>query len=165
MSRIFRISGNFMQFGRWSEPDPSFSGKIVVNEENEFCGFCEELHHSNVLDVDRIRYIAGAFAENGRNGRRGVALYKMSNDPEQSPLMYVVPDLVIPDSGSWAALSIFGFFQEKGRAKIIVEEEVFSKEEENSIKAKYDALNQGINGNYELIGQIQCCKDIIIHAK
>ena len=30
MSRIFRISGNFKQFGEWSEPDPSFSGKIVV---------------------------------------------------------------------------------------------------------------------------------------
>ena len=164
MSRIFNISGNFMQFGKWSEPDPSFSGKIVVNEEDEFYGFCEELYSSNMSDDNRIRYIAGAFAENGRNGQRGIAFFKMSNDSKQAPLMYVTPDLMVPESGLWAALSIFGYFQEQGRSRIVVEEETFSKEVEKSIKTKYDTLDKGINGNNELLEQIQCCKTIIVHA-
>ena len=164
MSRIFNISGNFMQFGKWSEPDPSFSGKIVVNEEGEFYGFCEELYSSNMSDNNRIRYIAGAFAENGRNGRQGIAFYKMSNDSKQAPLMYVTPDLMVPESGLWAALSIFGYFQEQGRSRITVEEETFSEDVENSIKAEYGNLDRGINGNDELLEQIQCCKDIIINA-
>lgn len=164
MSRIFRISGNFMQFGKWSEPDPSFSGKIIVNEKDEFIGFCDELYCSNMSEINRIRYIAGAFAENGRNGKRGIAFYKMSNDPEQSPLMYVTPDLANQESGSWAALSIFGYFQEQGRSKIAIEEEVYSEEEENRIKSKYQSLNKEVNGNNELLDQVYCCKDIIAHA-
>ena len=164
MSRIFSISGNFMQFGRWSEPDPSFSGKIVVNEDDEFYGFCDELYSSNMSDVNRIRYIAGAFAENGYNRQRGIAFYKMSNDSEQAPLMYATPDLTVPESGSWAALTIFGYFQVQGGSRITVEEETFSEEAEKSIKANYDALDKGINGNGELLEQIQCCKDIIIYA-
>ncbi len=165
MSRIFNISGNFMQFGKWSEPDPSFSGQIVVNEKDEFYGFCDELYSSNMSDVNRIRYIAGAFAENGHNGQRGIAFFKMSNDSERAPLMYVTPDLMAPESGSWAALTISGYFQVQGRSRITVEEETFSEEVEKSIKAKYDALDKGINGNGELLEQIQCCKDIIIHAE
>ena len=164
MSRIFNISGKFMQYGKWSEPDPSFSGKIVVNEEDEFYGFCEERYSSNMSDDNRIRYIAGAFAENGRNGQRGIAFFKMSNDSKQAPLMYVTPDLMVPESGLWAALSIFGYFQEQGRSRIVVEEETFSKEVEKSIKTKYDTLDKGINGNNELLEQIQCCKTIIVHA-
>ncbi len=164
MSRIFNISGNFMQFGKWSEPDPSFSGKIVVNEEDEFYGFCEELYSSNMSDKNHIRYIAGAFAKNGRNGRQGIAFYKMSNDSKQAPLMYVTPDLTVPESGSWAALSFFGYFQEQGKSRITVEEEAFSEDVENSIKAEYNTLDKGINGNDELLEQIQCCKDIIVNA-
>jgi hypothetical protein len=153
-----------MQFGKWSEPDPSFSGKIIVDEKDEFIGFCDELYCSNMSEVNQIRYIAGAFAENGRNGKRGIAFYKMSNDPEQSPLMYVTPDLANPESGSWAALSIFGYFQEQGRSKIAIEEEVYSEEEENRIKSKYQSLNKEVNGNNELLDQVYCCKDIIAHA-
>ena len=164
MSRIFKISGNFMQYGKWAEPDPSFSGKIVVDKDDEFYGFCEELYDKTGSDINRTRYLAGAFAKNGRNGQLGIAFYKMSNDSRQSPLMYVIPDLANPKSGSWAALSFFGCFDKQGRAKIVIEEEEYSEEEEVRIKAKYGALNKGINGNYELLEQIYCCKDIIINA-
>lgn len=165
MGRIFSITGNFMQYGQWSEPDPSFSGKIVVNEEDEFYGICEELYRSSMSDINRTRYIAGAFAKNDRNGWQGIAFYKMSNDPVQAPLMYFTPDLTNSESGTWAALSIFGYFQEQGRSKIIVKEEAYSKEVEDNIKAEYDALNKDINGNNELLEQIHCCKDMIIHAR
>ncbi len=165
MGRIFSISGNFTQFGRWSEPDPSFSGKIVVNDEDEFYGFCDELYKSTMSDINRTRYLAGAFAENSRNGQRGIAFYKMSNDPVQAPLMYVIPDLENPESGSWAALSVFGHFEEQGKARVIIAEEAFSEEKENDIKTKYEALDKRINGNDELLEQINCCKALILHAQ
>ena len=164
VSRIFNISGNFMQFESWCEPDPSFVGKIVLTEEDEFYGFCEELYASDMSDINRIRYIAGAFAKNGRNGQQGIAFYKMSNDPEQAPLMYVVPDLTDPETGVWAALFIFGGFQEQGKAKVTITEEPYSKEEEDRIKVKYQNLDEEINGNDELLEQIYCCKDIIANA-
>ena len=166
MSRIFSISGNFMQYGEWAEPNPSFSGKIVVDENDEFYGFCEELYANTMSDINRIRYLAGAFANNGRDGKRGIAFYKMSNEPRQAPLMYVIPNLEAPKTGSWAALSAFtGLFDFQGKADITVEEEAFSAEEEANIKAKYDALDKRINGHDELLEQIQCCKDIIINVE
>lgn len=165
MSRIFIISGNFMQHGRWSEPDPSFVGKIVVDETDNFFGICEELYDCQRLGISRTRYLVGAFAPNGRNGRRGIAFYKMSNDPEQVALMYVVPDLTDPSCGSWAALSMFGVFQAQGKARIMVEEEAFSEQEERRIATKYEALNRNLNSNEELIDQIDCCKNILVHAR
>ena len=165
MSRIFKISGNFVQYGEWSTPDPSFSGEIVVDDEkNEFYGYCDELYCDDVTDINRSRFLAGAFAMNGKNGQQGIAFYKLSNDPLQSPLMYVIPDLTNPESGSWAALSIFGYFQPQGKAKVIIEEEKFSKAIEESVKLRYDLLDTDINGNDELLEQIQCCKDIIINV-
>ena len=163
MSRIFKIFGNFMQFVRWSSPDPSFSGKIVVDDADEFYGICEELYDSSASDIERTTYIAGAFAANNQTGQRGIAFYKLSNDPGQPPLMYVTPDLTNPESGSWAVLS-FTCFQEQGRSRITIEEEVFSEEKANEIKAKYEHLRKDINHNGDLLPQIQCCKDLIIHA-
>lgn len=164
MSRIFSISGNFTQYGMWSEPDPSFVGKIVATDDDEFYGFCEELYCNDMSDINRTRYLAGAFAKNGRNGRQGISFYKLSNDPEQAPLMYVVPDLTYPKSGSWGALFRTGFFLKQGKAKVIIEEEDYSKEEEDRIKAKYQALNKKGRYNHELLEQIHCCKDIIVNA-
>ena len=166
MSRIFSISGNFMQRGKWAEPDPSFSGKIVVDENDEFYGFCEELYASTMSDINRIRYLAGAFANNGRDGKRGIAFYKMSNEPMQAPLLYVMPNLEVPKTGLWAKLHLLmGYFITQYDADITVKEEAFSAEEEANIKAKYDALDKSINGHGELLKQIQHCKDSIIDAE
>lgn len=166
MSRIFSISGNFMQRGEWVEPNPSFSGKIVVDKNDEFYGFCEELCASTMSDIDRIRYLAGAFANNGRDGERGIAFYKMSNEPMQAPLMYVMPNLKVPKTGFWAKLHLLmGYFISQSDADITVKEEAFSAEEEANIKAKYDALDKNINAHSILLKQIQHCKNCIIDAK
>ena len=165
MGRIFSISGNFMQRGEWAEPDPSFSGKIVVDKNDEFYGFCEELYASTMSDINRIRYLAGAFANDGRDGKQGIAFYKMSNEPMQAPLMYVMPNLEVPKTGLWAEVyPLMGYFISQGDADITVKEEAFSAEEEANIKAKYDTLDKRINGHDKLLEQIQCCKDIIINA-
>lgn len=166
MGRIFSISGNFMQRGEWAEPDPSFSGKIVVDKNDEFYGFCEELYASTMSDINRIRYLAGAFANDGRDGKQGIAFYKMSNEPMQVPLIYVMPNLEVPKTGLWAEVyPSMGYFISQGDADITVKEEAFSAEEEANIKAKYDALDKRINGHDKLLEQIQCCKDIIINVK
>ena len=166
MSRIFKISGNFVQNGEWAKPDPSFTGKIVVDDNNEFYGYCDELYSSSMSEINRIRYLSGVFATNIESGQRGIAFYKMSNDRKQAPLMYVVPDLTDPEGGTWAALTEFGYFLEMGKSKITVEEEPFSEEEEKNIKAKYDNLDENVNHNKDLLteDQIACTKSIIIHG-
>ena len=167
MSKIFKISGNFRQYGEWSTPDPSFVGEIVVDDANTFCGYCDELYDSKMSALNKTRFLAGAIAPNGRNGKNGIAFYKMSNDGEQAPLMYVVPNLEDPSNGSWAALTPFGFFQPVGQARVEIEEKAASAfgEDEKRIKAKFDELDKNINGNDQLLEQMQCCIDIIVHAE
>ena len=163
MSRIFRISGNFMQSGKWSKPNPSFSGRIITDKEGRFYGYCEELY-DGASDVSRIRYIAGAFAENSYRRRQGIAFFKMSNDPSQDPLVYITLDLGNPEGGSWYELSTLGCFQRRGRARVVVKEEPFSEEVANSIMTKYSTLNKGVNGNDKLLREIQGLVSAIVYS-
>ena len=168
MSKIFRISGNFKQSGKWSKPDPSFSGKIVVDEDGIFYGFCDELYSENIMsDLNRVRYLSGALGPNGFNGNQGIAFYKMSNYFPQNPLMYIVPDLICMDSGGWYALERgLNLFALKGMAKVSIEEEIYSEEEEASIRAKFELLDKGINCHYVLIEMARdYCKEVLLNAE
>lgn len=162
MSKIFKISGNFMQYNVWSEPDPSFTGEIIVDDASIFCGYCTELYNSCKSE---IRFLAGAFASNGKNGKTGIAFYKMSNDSVQSPLMYVIPDLDDIQSGSWAALYFGRCFVFQGGANIAVEEVTYSEDEESRIKSQFEKIDRSINCNSQLLEQVQCCIDILTNAK
>ena len=166
MSKIFKISGNFVQYGKWAKPNPSFEGEIVVDDANTFCGYCNELYDSNMSALNKIRFLAGAIAPNGRNGKDGIAFYKMSNDTEQSPLMYVIPELE-NGKGEWAAASWDRGFFTIDEARVEIEEKLTSvpEEDEKRIKAKFDELDKSVNFNKALLEQIQCCIDIIINAK
>ena len=84
---------------------------------------------------------------------------------EQDPLMYVTPNLKNPNSGSWAALSMFGFFQEQGKVKVTIEDEPYSRKAEEFIKQKFKELDTSITSNNELLKQIHCCKDILAHTE
>ena len=143
MSKIFKISGSFMQDGKWSTPDPSFTGKIVVDDNDEFYGYCDELYESVEDEINRTRYLVGAFATNAKKGSRGIAFYKLSNYAAQAPLMYVVPDL-LDGSGTWAAF-VYMFFTSQmviqGKSKLSVVEIPYTEEEEKQIKEKYDELD------------------------
>ncbi len=116
-------------------------------------------------EANKTRFLAGAFAPNGKDGKTGIAFYKMSNDPIQAPLMYVVPNLDNVECGSWAALGLFGYFEPQGKAKITVEEVVYSEDEENHIKSQFEKVDKSINGNDQLLEQVQCCIDILTHAE
>lgn len=163
MSKIFKISGNFCQRGKWVKPDPSFVGVILVDDNNEFYGTCTELYPCEICRMDR--FLAGAFAHNDKNGELGIAFYKLSNCPEQLPIRYVVPDLTNPETSSWAGFSlIFGTFQKQGKAKITIEEEPYSEEEAANITSRFELLNLALNGNDQLLDQVYCCIDMIKHA-
>ena len=167
MSKIIKISGNFFQYGEWAEPDPAFVGEIVLEDSGTFYGYCDELYDEEMPDINKTRYLAGAIAANARNHKNGIAFYKLSNDDEQLPLMYVMPDLEDENSGEWAALSTFsGYFQRVDSAKVKIEETNPDNPEEEAerILNKFDELDQTINGNGQLIAQIQCCINILVNA-
>ena len=162
MSKIFKISGNFMEYGEWSTPDPSFTGEIVVDDANVFCGYCTELYNSRKSE---IRFLAGAFASNGRNGKIGIAFYKMSNNPIYAPQMYIILDLEDICPGSWKELYFGSYFVFRGGAKIAVEEVTYSEDEESRIKSQFEKIDRSINCNSQLLEQVQCCIDILTNAK
>ena len=167
MSRIFKISGNFKQFGEWAEPDPAFSGKIVVDENtDEFYGYCYELYVGHLPESSGLRFLVGAFAPNARNGNRGIAFYKLSNDLNIDPYMYVTPDLTNPESGEWSALGTFGiYFERVDKSRVMIEEMAYSEEEEKRIKSTYEKIDRNREANKVMLDQVHCCKDILLHAE
>lgn len=159
MSRIFSISGNFMQYGKWSTPDPSFEGKIVVNDKNELHGYCKELYEADMSDVNRTRYLVGVLDENP-DGRQSIAFCKLSNDPVQAPLLYTVANLADQETGMWCALCLF-MFVPQGEARITLKEEAYSKKEEDNIDEIYQTLDKDINGNGDFLEDIDFCREFI----
>ena len=144
-----------MQYGEWSTPDPSFTGEIVVDDDNTFHGYCNELYDTDTPVLNKTRYIAGAIAPNGRNGKEGIAFYKLSNYHNQAPLMYVIPELGEYSEGEWAALD-WGTFFVIDEARVEIEEVTYSIEDEKRIRTKYDELDKTINCHNQLLEQIQC---------
>ena len=158
MSRIFSISGNFMQNGKWSVPNPSFKGKIVVADDGGFRGYCDELYESNMSDINKTRYIVGLLTTNRRRDADGIMFYKLSNDPVQAPLLYIIQDLSELNSGSWSAPGQIGLFVRKGVANITLDAEDYSEEEEDRIHAKFAELDKDLNGNGMVIS---ICQNLI----
>ena len=157
MSRIFSISGNFMQNGKWSKPDPSFKGKIVVADDGGFRGYCDELYECDMSDINKTRYIVGVLATNHGRNADSIMFYKLSNDPVQAPLLYCVLDLSDHNSGSWSAPQ-HGLFARQGVANITLEKEDYSEEEEDRIRAKFTELDKDLNGNGMVIA---ICQNLI----
>ncbi len=168
MSRIFSISGNFNQNGAWSTPDPSFSGKIVVSDDDKFYGYCEELYEETMSELNRTRYLVGVFAQNDSCAGKGISFYKLSNEGRQSPLMYVIPDSSDPEQkdATWAAFvkTLRGYqMVPMGHARINLTEEPFSVDEEKRIRGIYEDLDEDVGFNSPLIEQIGSCRDMIEH--
>lgn len=157
MSKIFKISGNFMQNGEWIEPGPAFEGKIVVDEEGKFCGYCEEMH-GKYADVDaeevpaKTRYLIGAAAEEG-NGY-SLAFFKMSNEARLAPLYYEVHGVSSTDC-YWSAMGFSGGFTPQGNAEVSLEEELpYSEEVADCIKKRFRGVDKEVNGNCALIHEV-----------
>ena len=164
MGRIFKISGNFEQDGIWSGPGSAFLGEIMVDYDNMFYGYCLESYDGFITVLNRTGFLVGAMAPNGANGKEGVVFYKLSNEPHQLPLIYIVPDLE-NGGGLWGEIvedgDRFGVMIE-GEAMIDTSETLKQGPKyEAEIKAKFNKLDATIFWNNSLLKQTQYCMDIL----
>lgn len=155
MSKIFKISGNYMQDGEWMEPNPAFVGEIVVDETGKFCGWCEELYgrykDNDALISGRIRYLVGAIARES-NGY-SLLFFKLSNCKSLAPLLYEIHSDIHADC-YWAAMGFFGGFAAQGNARVTLEELPYSEERADQIKLRFDNLDEEISENSALIQEV-----------
>ena len=147
MGKIFSVFGNFYKKSFLSKSGISFRGKIILDEEsNRIYGYCNLL---DTLQTWRSQYfLAGTITENG-DGTRGAAVYRLSNDPAQEPIMFLISNFDIPDRSVWATPNSFDTFLCKGEATFHFVELPYSPEAEKDIKRKYNIINDtvGINGS------------------
>lgn len=144
MSKVFKVSGNFTVDGKWYQDDPAFEGKIVVSDNGNFCGYCRELYPSSQLEVNKTRYLVGALNP-ASTGRQGAIFYRLSNDPRQAAQLFMVSDF--EQEGSWKECDFSGIFQNKGRARIIIEEMLDDGKTEGETKLEFSKLDTGVNTN------------------
>lgn len=97
MGKIFKIAGNFNQ------NQCSFSARVVVENDNTFCGYCKHIILSSRYSVT-FHFITGVVVESG--GATGIAFYLLSNESKNKPLMFVVPD--ITEAGECGDYDDFG---------------------------------------------------------
>lgn len=166
MNKLYEITGRFYQDGKWSEPDPSFKGRIIVNENKELIGYCDELYDSDQPEENRKRFLVGVFANNARNNNEGIAFYKLSNYKRQLPLMYVLPDLSDKKNGSWAVLNLMlGMFLPVGVAEVVIEPLEYDEKTEKEIEEEYNHLDKEDIITAQLLEQVYCCKDVIENSE
>ena len=158
LSKIFKISGNFMQDGEWVKPDPAFEGEIVVDKDGKFCGYCSQPHISESEkyygenhDNREIRSLVGAVAKEGKG--YSLLLFKLSNDDEQMPLSYEIHDASVADC-IWSAKDPYGGFVSHGNAKISLSEMPYSEKEAKSIMAKFCEVDKNVGDNEALICEV-----------
>ena len=145
MPETRHVFGNFEQFGKWSEPDPSFDGYIIVDDDGKFVGYLDELYgpvadmESLCNSLNNLRFITGYIANNGKDGAEGICYLKLSQDINQSPLLYVIPNL--DQEGEWGTmLGVFEYFNHLGCARVSLEK-----------VAESDVINAKINNLHGLI--------------
>ena len=164
MSKIFSIEGNFTQKGKWSQPDPSFKGKIIVEDDGSFSGYCDELYGS--ISSHKTRYLFGHLAWDEHGKVTGIAFFKLSNDRNQVPLIYLVANLKTDRVALWGSLSLsFGTLVScawHGEATINTEEEPDSDEVRDSVAKRLNEFDADVNRNgpYREEAAEQCRKII-----
>ena len=157
VSGVYTLAGNFSQSGRWSTPDPSFTGPIFVQEDGFFFGVQTELFdRPSHLPADK--YINGYIGTSGLD-TLGICFYKlMPNEERYSPISYLVPDLA--STGKWLAIS-GGTFQPQGDARVTLTPT--DEQDHAQVLAAYEhlSLSDTILVNQGLLEQIGCCKDLL----
>ena len=152
-----------MEYDEWPTPDPSFTGEIVVDDDNTFHGYCNELYDGDTPDLNKTRYLAGVIATNSKTGKERIAFFKLSNYIEQAPLLYIISG----EEGVWGVISpwkVDYFMVDETRVKI--EEVTYDLKDEQRIKNKFNELNTNINLHDQLIlpEQMQSFADDLINA-
>lgn len=168
--KIFELSGNFQQYGNWAQPDPSFKGEILVDDNGQFTGYCYELYASDSPKINNTRYLVGYYGDNP-NSEKGIAFFKLSNLEIQSPLLYVQEDLNEKE-GRWSALRncivtdgiCFGIgydFSVQGLATLAIRELAYSDDAAEKIKEKYEELDKENSLNSLMLDNTVCCEELV----
>ena len=154
MGKIFKITGNYMQYGFWAQPDPSFAGEIVLSDDGYFRGYCYELYESEQPDENKLRFIFGKFGKSKKSSKDGLVFLKLSNYTRQSPLLYVVNDFEDQSDNNWSALrqrpGSIGF-ESQGAATISIEEIKFTQERSEAIRSTYYQIEDEDNLNDSML--------------
>ena len=161
MSKIFRISGNFTEYGEWTKYNPAFRGEIVVNEMGKFYGWCEQFCAEGsarwnrepvpVNEFNKIRCLVGALAE--EDGGYSLLFFKLSNTPWQTPLLYEIHGESVADC-TWSAEDPSGGFVSQGNAMVLLEELPYSEDVTNKIKEHFCEVDISLNKNDELVQEV-----------
>ena len=152
MSKIFKISGNFTENGKWTKHNPAFEGEIVVNDEGKFYGWCEQFcsegsagyNCDTVSDINKVRCMVGALAEEGEG--YSLLFYKLPNMPLQTPLLYEIHS-TSPADCIWSAEDPGGGFVSYGNAEVFVEEISYSEEAINGVRERFSEMDISFSKN------------------
>lgn len=169
LSKIFKISGGLRSIVGSpvviSDPDLNSVGEIVLDEDfSTFYGYWIKKYEKDERTVFEKRYLTGAIAPNGRNGNNGIAFYELPNDNKITQIMYVAPDLKNPKCGEWATPGKYGYFEPRGRAKIVLEEQPYSEEDDERISIIFEEVDVSNINNVELLCQVESCIDVLANA-
>lgn len=164
MSKIFKISGCLCSFlnSVIIDPEPNFIGELVLNDDKLFYGYWDKYYERWGAPVVEKRFLSGAIAPNGTNYRKGIAFFELSNDAVITPIMYMLSDLEGLRCGEWAVPGMTGHFEYRGKAKISLEEQPYSKKSQERIQSNFEEVDIGIFHNAELLSQVQCCIDVLM---
>jgi len=158
-ARICTIEGNFSQDGRWANPDPSFEGEFLVDEEGRLYGYMKELRRT---PYDPLRFIAGYCLRDGKDSLI-CCFFKFSNDLGLKPLMYDNFH-TWKQSGAWAAVGMddIGIIMiRQGEARIEIREASeydYSPQRVSDILTKFAKLDEIVNLNGLVFDELDLCK-------
>lgn len=159
MGKIFKIAGNFNR-NRYS-----FSARVVVENDNTFCGYCERVIIDSYCSTDRY-FITGVIAEDEKH--KGLAFYLLPNDPKDRPLMFVIPD--IDEAGGCGGFEEFGTHKVKdesswGEANATYNELPYSNEDETYIKVVCFGNASKLDRNKKFIDSTSYCAQLLEEAQ
>ncbi|MCR4753049.1 MAG: hypothetical protein K5837_01350 [Candidatus Saccharibacteria bacterium] len=121
-------------------------GKIIVEDDGLFSGYCDELYGS--ISSDKTRYLFGHLAQDEHGKVTGIAFFKLSNDRNQAPLIYLVAGLKTSRVALWGSLSLsFGTlvsYMWHGEATINTEEDSDSDEVRASITKRLNEFERKV---------------------
>ena len=139
MGKIFRISGIFGEIGKERDAKPSIKGLINVDDDDNFFGYCDEscpIYEELGPDLRNeygFRFLAGSFANNGKDKKRGMCFYVMSNSTAVEPILCLLPRIEEPENGTYFFIGPFNIFLPEGEIHIELEEVEFSVEKATEI--------------------------------
>ena len=151
MSRIVNISGNFKKDGEWNNPDPYFTGEIILENTEVFYGYLN--------GPEETRYLVGVVTED-EDGVTDAQFYIMSNDYGVSPVFYNAQGEGGKLTGRWYEMKYHlnnkepYTFLPKSVVKICFEKVSYSKKREHRIRKKFKNLKQNTAINGKIIRSV-----------